>query len=142
MVETLVEAEKITFSFDQFVGYLGTIDLRNSDVHYRTQTHQLERELSPGSVFIKSGPFNGVVTEARKLSRLAADRSTTIPDIISSRYSLPGAPPQFIGDQLFEFSDRGQASVPDYVASITVTWSSAFTICMQRTFFAMDFRQL
>jgi hypothetical protein len=25
-----------------------------------------------------------------------------------------GAPAQFIGDQLFEFSDRGQASVPDY----------------------------
>ena len=28
------------------------------------------------------------------------------------------------------------------VASITMTWSSAFIICMQRTFFAMDFRQL
>src|SRR5437762_14314987 len=53
LVETLVGAEqKFTFSFDQFVGYLGTIDLRNSDVHYRTQTHQLERELSPGAVFL------------------------------------------------------------------------------------------
>jgi hypothetical protein len=100
LVETLVGAEqKFTFSFNQFVGYLGTIDLRHSNVHYRTQTHELEPQLSPGSVFLLGLPQTD--PQQYRISSHHAIRSL-------------GAPAQFIGDQLFEFSDRGQASVPDY----------------------------
>jgi hypothetical protein len=116
LVETLVGAEqKFTFSFDQFVGYLGTIDLRNSDVHYRTQTHQLERELSPGSVFLLN--LDHSMESLPKLeSYLGLPQTDPQQYRISSHHATRslGAPAQFIGDQLFEFSDRGQASVPDY----------------------------
>ena len=116
LVETLVGAEqKFTFSFDQFVGYLGTIDLRNSDVHYRTQTHQLERELSPGSVFLLNLDHS-MESLPRLESYLGLPQTDPQQYRISSHHATrsPGAPAQFIGDQLFEFSDRGQASVPDY----------------------------
>jgi hypothetical protein len=116
LAETLVGAEqKFTFSFNQFVGYLGTIDLRNSDVHYRTQTHELERQLSPGSVFLLN--LDHSMESLPKLeSYLGLPQTDPEQYRISSHHAIRslGARAQFMGDQLFEFSDRGQARVPDY----------------------------
>jgi len=43
---------KPTFTFREFVRYLATIDLEDSDIHYRVQTHPLERQFLPASMFL------------------------------------------------------------------------------------------
>lgn len=40
------------FSFRQFISYLGSVDLRECDVHHRLQTHPLERCLVPAPAFV------------------------------------------------------------------------------------------
>jgi Sulfotransferase family len=116
LAKTLIGADqKFTLSFSEFVTYLGTIDLRDCDVHYRTQTHELERQLCRGSMFLLNLDYS--MESLPKLeSYLGLSQTDPQQYRVSSHHAIrsAGTPAGFAGDQVFEFSDRGRAAVPDY----------------------------
>jgi Sulfotransferase family len=102
------------FSFREFVRYLGTVDLREGNIHYRLQTHPLERHLIPASMFLMN-----------------LDHSMNSLPKLETRLSLPETSPQlyresrhhtrtsakiakqFNGDEVFDFSNS-PPDVPNY----------------------------
>jgi len=116
LAQTLVgPGQTFTFSFNQFVRYLETIDLRHSDIHYGTQTHELERKLAPGSMFLLN--LDHSMESLPKLeSYLGLPQTDPQQYRLSSHHALHSshAPAEFTGDRHFEFCGRSQVSVPDY----------------------------
>ena len=102
------------FSFRDFVRYLGTVDLHKGNIHYRLQTHPLERHVIPASMFLVNLDYSmnslphletylGLPETALQLYRESHHHTRTSTSVAG----------QFNGDRVFDFSNS-PPEAPEY----------------------------